>query len=84
MLAVSALSRLFRSNDHSKAIHSLGVTALWSDHCSIRWSDLGSWSDLHSIWWSDLLVWSGETNDRQVVKHALDSYTQQMLLAVAD
>jgi len=31
----------FRSDDHSKAIHSWGVTALWSDH--------------HSIWWSDLI-----------------------------
>jgi len=58
----------FRSNDHSKAIHSWGVTALWSDHHSIRWSDLAcSWGDLHSIWWSDL-VWNSETNDRQVVK----------------
>lgn len=33
-------STSFRSNDHSKAKHSWGVTAFWSDHHSIRQNDL--------------------------------------------
>ena len=76
-MAAPAPSPLLRSDNHSIAIHSWGVTndgvifttLRSNDHSTAihSWGVTALWSDHHSIWWSDL-VWSGETNDRQVVK----------------